>query len=229
MAHLASPVLVMLLATALRTPSPAAAGAPTLRGASRRLGYYGGHNRDYELNKTASNTTIKVYHQTSKEICGLILNSTFRVGPYGWCGGAMYFALTPEATRTKAIAPSSHHGCMLEVTVDMGRVMQYPCCGKCDYAYTGAVVEDLGFDSIMFNPGDGEEVVIYNASRIQNITELPWESKWWDQAITSPDYQDSCAHYGCGDHYEPSRPCQCNSRCDEFHNCCADYLHRCSR
>jgi hypothetical protein len=108
------------------------------------------------------------------------MNSTFKAGHEGWCGGAMYFALTPEATVTKAIGPDSHHGCMLEVTVDLGRVMQYPCCGKCDYDYTGKVVEDLGFDSIIYNPGDGEEVVIYDASQIQNITEVPWQSKWWD-------------------------------------------------
>jgi hypothetical protein len=125
---------------------------------------------------------------------------------------------------TKAIGPDSHHGCMLEVTINLGRVMQYPCCEKCDYDYTGKVVEDLGFDSIVYNPGDGVEVVIYNASRIENTTEVPWESKWWDGATTS---QNSCANYGCGDRYEPSHSCQCTSKCDEYHNCCADYQHSC--
>ena len=60
---------------------------------------------------------MTLYHQTSPEACQGILAEGFRIGHGGWCGDAIYFALSPEATKTKAITPHSGIGCMLEVAV----------------------------------------------------------------------------------------------------------------
>eukprot|EP00929_Paragymnodinium_shiwhaense_P043246 TRINITY_DN22271_c0_g1_i1.p1 TRINITY_DN22271_c0_g1~~TRINITY_DN22271_c0_g1_i1.p1 ORF type:complete len:821 (-),score=101.28 TRINITY_DN22271_c0_g1_i1:470-2932(-) len=37
----------------------------------------------------------------------------------------------------------------------------------------------------------------------------------------------SCQQVGCGAAYDPSRPCQCNSACMQFHSCCDDFLQKC--
>lgn len=70
---------------------------------------------------TGDRKTMSVFHQTSPEVCDLILGSNFHIGSGGLCGKAIYFAQTPEATRTKAITASSHGGCMIEATVEVGK------------------------------------------------------------------------------------------------------------
>eukprot|EP00929_Paragymnodinium_shiwhaense_P119624 TRINITY_DN91524_c0_g1_i1.p1 TRINITY_DN91524_c0_g1~~TRINITY_DN91524_c0_g1_i1.p1 ORF type:complete len:357 (+),score=74.28 TRINITY_DN91524_c0_g1_i1:118-1188(+) len=119
---------------------------------------------------------IKIgYHQTSPEICRLILQSEFKRGHGGWCGDGIYFAMTPEATRTKAITENSHEGCMIEARVDIGRLMHFPCCRKCKDVGT---LERQGYDSVIFNPGDGEELVIYDAKRVVSMRTIPYKKAW---------------------------------------------------
>lgn len=123
------------------------------------------------------------YHQTSTEFCELILKNGFRPGHQGWCGGAIYFAMDQRATYTKAIGKDSHLGCMLKAKINAGRAktMGY----HCDTQLNGAVLKSWGFDSVVFNPGDGQEIVVYDPSRIISIEKVwskgnlpPPPSKW---------------------------------------------------
>lgn len=112
-------------------------------------------------------TVMTLYHQTSPEIAALILKSNFRPGTRGWCGGGIYFATTPEATDKKAIGADSHTGAILVAVVDVGTVLQMP--PTCDRSITGLAVMEMGYDSIEFNPGDGDEFVVYSPDRVTNI------------------------------------------------------------
>mmetsp|Transcript_53619 Transcript_53619/g.124895 ORF Transcript_53619/g.124895 Transcript_53619/m.124895 type:complete len:319 (+) Transcript_53619:58-1014(+) len=127
---------------------------------------------------------MKVYHQTSPQICKLIMANGFKLGHSGWCGGAIYFAMTPEATRTKAITPHSGVGCMIEAKVDVGRMKTYPCCRYCggrqdqQIGWTESNLRASGYDSIEINPGDGPELVIYNNNRVVSMRTIPFDPAW---------------------------------------------------
>lgn len=127
---------------------------------------------------------MTLYHQTSPEACQGILAEGFRIGHGGWCGDAIYFALSPEATKTKAITPHSGIGCMLEVTVDIGEKQKFPCCRLCggkknEHVYwTEQSLKAGGYDSIEINPGDGPEIVIYNNNRVVTMKEIPFKTEW---------------------------------------------------
>eukprot|EP00929_Paragymnodinium_shiwhaense_P085176 TRINITY_DN4561_c0_g1_i3.p1 TRINITY_DN4561_c0_g1~~TRINITY_DN4561_c0_g1_i3.p1 ORF type:complete len:772 (+),score=151.52 TRINITY_DN4561_c0_g1_i3:70-2385(+) len=40
-------------------------------------------------------------------------------------------------------------------------------------------------------------------------------------------YEESCKKFMCGAHYHPKQPCQCNSKCVQFKDCCGDYHQIC--
>jgi len=132
---------------------------------------------DYQEVCVAKSVSYRVtgFHQTSKEICGLIMASSFRAGSGGWCSDAIYFAKSPEATVTKAVGENSNDGCMIEAVLDMGRVK---------YAHTDcqhlnkASVEAAGYNSVIFNPGDGDELVLYDPARIISKKILPYNEAW---------------------------------------------------
>lgn len=132
-------------------PSPEPAPAPTPPSTAAPTPALRGH-------------IMTLYHQTSKEIGELILKSSFKSGSSGWCGGGIYFAKTPEATFTKAIGANSHQGFIIEARVDLGRMKQLT--RTCDGSMTGAKLQSEGYDSLTFNPGDGDEFVIYSADRV---------------------------------------------------------------
>jgi len=116
------------------------------------------------------------YHQTSPNVCKLIVNSAFRPGSDGHCGGAIYFALSPQATKTKAIGNDSKSGCMIEAKVDVGRVKyEGPRCG---HKWTKQEFLQTGYDSIRFDPGDGNELVIYDSSRVKSMRIIPFNNAW---------------------------------------------------
>merc|ERR1719343_1707100 len=73
---------------------------------------------------------MTLYHQTSPEVCASIIADNFHIGRGGLCGKAIYFALSPEVTSTKAITASSHGGCMIEAVVDVGKQGHYYWTGK---------------------------------------------------------------------------------------------------
>jgi len=128
--------------------------------------------------------TLTLYHQTSPEACKGILANGFRLGHGGWCGDAIYFALSPQATKTKAITPHSGIGCMLEAVVDVGHKQKFECCRLCggqkdEHVYwTEKGLKAKGYDSIEINPGDGPEIVIYNNNRIVSIKSIPFNKDW---------------------------------------------------
>lgn len=127
--------------------------------------------------------TVTLYHQTSPAACRGILQTGFRLGSGGWCGNAIYFAKTPEATRTKAIAPTSQVGCMLEVTVVMSRVLQWKDVGcgagwKAFVNWTDQSLRDYGYDSIIMKRADGPEYIIFDNKWIINKRVIPFQQIW---------------------------------------------------
>jgi hypothetical protein len=122
---------------------------------------------------------MKVYHQTSPEACQAIMNSNFRLGKPGWCGRGIYFALTPNATRRKAVAGSSGHGCMMELTIDVGRIRRYENCGRWG-AMNLKKLNRENADSILFEPPEksGDEVIIFEAWRVREKRIIPFDPSW---------------------------------------------------
>lgn len=127
---------------------------------------------------------MKLYHQTSPEICHLILASAFKLGHEGWCGGAIYFAATPQATKTKAVGPQSHYGCMIEATVNVGKIQHFPCCRYCGgkqdqhIHWTLQSLNAKGYNSINIDPGDGPEYIIYDPAQVVSMKEIPFNEAW---------------------------------------------------
>eukprot|EP00428_Durinskia_dybowskii_P058226 CAMPEP_0170334484 /NCGR_PEP_ID=MMETSP0116_2-20130129/68274_1 /TAXON_ID=400756 /ORGANISM="Durinskia baltica, Strain CSIRO CS-38" /LENGTH=386 /DNA_ID=CAMNT_0010587851 /DNA_START=69 /DNA_END=1228 /DNA_ORIENTATION=- len=116
---------------------------------------------------TGKGRQMFLYHQTSPEIAAMILRTGFQPGTGGWCGGAVYFADRPQATYGKAIGPHSHKGVILGAQVNVGRVCQL---GRtCDRSMNAAKLQSMGCDSIRFDPGDGDEYVVYDPRRVHSI------------------------------------------------------------
>jgi len=116
--------------------------------------------------------TMVLYHQTSPEIGPLILKNGFRAGFRGWCGGAIYFARTPEATESKTSALDSHKGFMIEAVVHVGNVRNMS--STCDIWMTGEKLHNAGYDSITFNPVDGDEFVVYCSGQVLSAKQISW-------------------------------------------------------
>jgi len=113
---------------------------------------------------------VTVYHQTSRTRGKHILRTGFKPGAEGWCGGGVYFARTPEATTVKTTGPNSRRGFVIKALVNIGRPLRlYKDCKK----MTPKKLKAMGYDSIIFSPGDGEEVVIYDPRRVVRMREVP--------------------------------------------------------
>jgi len=113
---------------------------------------------------------MTLYHTTSPEVAELILESGFKPGSEGWCGGAIYFLDTPILPKSKYSPTTTKDGAILEAKVDMGRmaIMDDKCSAGYGLGVQAAV--EHGFDSVSFDPGDGVEFVIANTSRVRSIT-----------------------------------------------------------
>jgi len=96
---------------------------------------------------------------TSPDIAEKILATGFQPGSSGWCGGAIYFYNSPQVPETK-MGPDSHDGALIEAKVDMGRMahLDSQCSGRDDAR--------AHYDSVTFNPGDGNEFVIFSNDRV---------------------------------------------------------------
>jgi hypothetical protein len=119
---------------------------------------------------------VKGYHQTSKAICAQIMQSEFHLGHGGWCGGGIYFATSPEATVTKAIAASSNDGCMIEATIDVGKQKHAPR-GNCGVK-NQEQLHKKQYDSVLYHAGDGDEIVVYDPARVVSKKVIPYKQKW---------------------------------------------------
>lgn len=142
------------------------------------------------LKSSAGISNLKTaYHITNPEAGASILKSAFRPGSRGWCGGAIYFAPDPTECWHKAAPGMLAKGIfMIEVVVDLGRTktMSNTCtspsyctltnivyCG-CDTKNRGAEMASQGYDSMIFNPGDGVEYIIWDPSRVKSMKRIPW-------------------------------------------------------
>jgi hypothetical protein len=152
---------------------------------------------------------INVYHQTSPEICKAIMASNFRVGKGGLCGAAVYFALSPEVTKTKAITANSHGGCMIEAKVDIGKAGRYYWQGSPQWVdgpdgrqkenycggwndMTAEKCHAAGYDSIIMRQGDGDEVIIFEPERILERKVLPFKCEWMCAGRCQKHWPDYC-------------------------------------
>lgn len=134
--------------------------------------------------KCGDRKILTLYHQTSPHICDLILQDNFRVGKVGWCGGGIYFAMDAQATNNKCIGPQSNKGCILQVRVDVGRTWFKG--NTCNRSLLGKDVLAAGYDSVSFDPSDGQEYAVYQNSQILSIRRYGW---WL------PDAQVRAAHW----------------------------------
>jgi len=115
---------------------------------------------------------MALYHQTSPEIDEHILKGGFKPGKCGWCGGAIYFATSPQATVTKASGIHSHRGLMIESEVSLGRIKHMG--STCDMLMTAEKLRSEGDDSIVFNPADGDEHVVFSSSQVLSTRRCPF-------------------------------------------------------
>lgn len=116
------------------------------------------------------------YHQTSIDLCHKIVQTGFRPGGSGWCGGAIYFSSTMRGTFGEAVGYHSHQGCVISAKLDMGKVKRMP--RSCDTSMTGGKLRAMGYDSIAFNDGagTGTQYVVYDPSRVHGA-HIVWTSK----------------------------------------------------
>jgi len=104
-----------------------------------------------------------MYHMTSPSAAEAILASSFRPGSSGWCGGAIYFSPTPNIPDSK-LGPDSQRGAIIEAQVDLGTMRHLnSACLNQEEARNCC-------DSITFNPGDGEEYLVFSADRVISMS-----------------------------------------------------------
>jgi len=115
---------------------------------------------------------LTLYHQTSPDIADLILQEGFKPGHIGLCGGAIYFATDPLVTTSKSISPDSHHGQILVARVDLGKMLMLG--PKCDWTMTKEKLDARGYDSVVFNPINGNEYAIFDKRRILSVKKFHW-------------------------------------------------------
>merc|ERR1711933_328992 len=112
-----------------------------------------------------SQRIMTLYHTTSPQAAESILSGGFRPGRNGWCGGAIYFIDQPYLKKTK-FASTTKTGAIIEAKVDMGRMakMDKRCNSRLGHGIWGA--KSGHYDSLTFNPGDGNEFIIWSNSRV---------------------------------------------------------------
>ena len=104
-----------------------------------------------------------LYHETSPETAEKILESSFRPGSSGWCGGAIYFYTSPRIPKSK-LGPDSQTGAVIQAEVDLGTNIQLD--SKCE----GADDARKKYDSVSFNPGDGLEYLVFSPDRVISMS-----------------------------------------------------------
>eukprot|EP00930_Biecheleria_cincta_P021343 TRINITY_DN15843_c0_g2_i1.p1 TRINITY_DN15843_c0_g2~~TRINITY_DN15843_c0_g2_i1.p1 ORF type:complete len:318 (+),score=37.68 TRINITY_DN15843_c0_g2_i1:80-1033(+) len=132
---------------------------------------------------------MTLYHITNPEAGASILRSAFKAGHTGWCGGAIYFAPSPNECWHKAAPGMLSKGIfMIEAVVDVGRSKSMPAyctspsyCNLANIPWCGADTKNReaefkaqGYDSITFNPGDGQEYLIWEPWRVKSMKQIPW-------------------------------------------------------
>jgi hypothetical protein len=116
--------------------------------------------------ETRLNSHIRtLYHQTDADSAYRILccGQMYR-GSSGIAGGGIYFALTKEATYTKA----HRLGVVLSCRVRLGRVKTISPSGDSSITFTSLLTE--GYDSVLIPRSAGYEYAVYNQDQVISIT-----------------------------------------------------------
>ena len=163
----------------------------SLRREGEDLASFSNETAELGLELNQSGGLWRLYHVTSPSIGPRILKEGFKAGHAGWCGGAIYFGNTAQETKWKAVGQDSHQGYLIEAMVDPGRVKKMPwncytstrciethpgfqghvnCLSR---HYYGNTLHHEGYDSIVFNPGDGNEIVIWDKHRVKSMRHIP--------------------------------------------------------
>jgi len=153
---------VIHMHTCVRTrhppPAPSAGGAPA------------------PYNGVSGNNVMTLYHMTSPQDAQIIMQSNFKPGSGGWCGGAIYLVNLPSLPKTKFNPQTTKSGAWIELKVNMGNMCKMHrscndgrsggCCrGSTGYAGVNGA-QGAGCNSILWNPGDGDEYVIWHPEQI---------------------------------------------------------------
>jgi len=105
-----------------------------------------------------------LYHQTSKEVAGKILQENRMLrGQGGLAGGGIYFATSQADTNHKA----HQHGIVLLCRVHLGRVKTISASGDSSITFTSLQRE--GYDSVLIPRQNGMEYVVYNCDQVLDI------------------------------------------------------------
>lgn len=105
-----------------------------------------------------------LYHQTDAATAKIIVDSQkFILGSTGWAGGGIYFALTPEATGTKA----HKQGAILKAKVRLGSVWYM---AESDRTMNFKKLLALNADSVVLSRPTGPEYVVYHPDQVKDIT-----------------------------------------------------------
>jgi len=116
---------------------------------------------------------------TSPRAAKSIIAGNFRPGHSGWCGGAIYMIDHPHLKRSKYNPHTTQTGAYVQAEVDLGKLcrMQRTCnngaSGKCctypatrGHSTWGA--QNAGCNSIIWNPGDGDEYIIWHPDQVKS-------------------------------------------------------------
>ena len=105
-----------------------------------------------------------LYHQTSQEVAGKILQENRMLrGQGGLAGGGIYFATSQADTNHKA----HQRGIVLLCRVHLGRVKTISASGDSSITFTSLQRE--GFDSVLIPRQNGIEYVVYNCNQVLDI------------------------------------------------------------
>jgi len=122
--------------------------------------------------------TMTLYHTTSLEAAKSIIAGNFRPGHGGWCGPAIYFMSSPGLPKAKRNPRTTKTGAIVQAEVRMGKICSikrtdWGCsdgwtgrCCKTDGGYGTKGAASMGCNSIRFNPGDGDEYIIWNSAQV---------------------------------------------------------------
>jgi len=131
-----------------------------------------GSNGSQPLNGSVPPTggrIMTLYHTTSLAAAKKIVAGNFRRGRSGWCGPGIYFTPSPGLKRSKMNPRTTKTGAIIQAKVRMGKICSIkrpPCKTHGGYGTKGAA--KVGCGSIRFNPGDGDEYIIWNAAQVMS-------------------------------------------------------------
>jgi len=122
------------------------------------------------------NNVRKMYQMTSPQNALSIINGHFHVGSGGWCGGAIYMIDHPHLKTSKYNPRTTSTGAYVEITVNLGKLCRYhrtcndgrsgKCCTGQDGSHGIAGAAAAGCNSIVWDPGDGDEYIIWNTQGV---------------------------------------------------------------